>query len=139
MNTNNSDIDKILEAYKKITIIGLSPEPSKPSYKVALHMKSNGYEIVSVRPGGDKTVAGCINYSKLQDVPKEFRKFVNVFRAPEYIPKLVEDVLLLKDVEVLWLQLGITSRDAEKMAEAAGLKVVSDRCLLIEYERSHKS
>lgn len=63
------------------------------------------------------------------------RRFVNVFRRSENIPEVVDEVLALGGTEVLWLQLGIAHPEAEKKAERAGLKVVSDRCLIIEHRK----
>ncbi|MCX7978675.1 MAG: CoA-binding protein [Bdellovibrionaceae bacterium] len=119
MNTNNAEIDEILRKYKKICIIGISSDQSKPSYRVPLFLKSKGYDIVGVRPGGGR-VGDFICYSSLSEVPGEYRKFVDVFRPPQAIPEVVEEVLKVGGVEVLFLQLGITHPDAEKRAEEEG-------------------
>jgi predicted CoA-binding protein len=132
MNTNNDDIRKILTDYKQICVIGLSPDPFKPSHSVPMFMASQGYSIVGVYPG-ETEIKGHKIYSSLADVPAEQRKFVNVFRRSEKIPQVVDEILALGGTEVLWLQLGITHPEAEKKAEAAGIKVVSNHCLLIEY------
>lgn len=135
MNTSDSDIKKILETYKKITVIGLSPDPSKPSQGVPIFMRNQGFDIVGVYPK-ENEINGFKIYSSLAEVPPEYRKFVNVFRASNKIPEVVDEVLKVGGVEVLWLQLGIHHEEAEKRAENAGLKVISDRCLKIEY-RGH--
>jgi hypothetical protein len=134
MNVNQDDIQQILKDYKRITVLGLSPDPSKPSHEVPVYMKSKGYDIVGVYPK-EKQIAGITIYQHLKDVPLEYRKFVDVFRRSDRIPEVVDEVLAVGGVEVLWLQLGITNPEAEKRAEAAGLKVVSNRCLLIEHRR----
>jgi predicted CoA-binding protein len=134
VNVKDSEIKGILERYGKITVIGLQPDESKPSHTVPAFMRSQGYKIVGVYPKpGD--FAGFKIYQSLMDVPPEFRKFVNVFRRPEAIPAVVNEVLAVGGVEVLFLQLGITHPQAEQKAEAAGLKVISNRCLYIEYEK----
>jgi uncharacterized protein len=135
MNTNQNDILQILKDYKKICVIGLSPDSSKPSQSVPLYMRNHGYEIVGVNPTCDSEINGIKIYKTFSDVPLEFRKFVDVFRRNEAIPSVVDDVLAAGGTEVLWLQLGITHADAEKRAEEAGLKVVSNRCLLIEHRK----
>lgn len=132
MNTNDTDIKKILTDYKQICVIGLSPDPTKPSHSVPMFMSSKGYEITGVYPGTSE-IKGHKIYPNLADVPADKRTFVNVFRRSEKIPEVVDEVLRLGGVKVLWLQLGISHPEAEKRAEAAGIKVVSNRCLLIEY------
>lgn len=134
MNVKDDEIKGLLEKYGKITVIGLQPDDGKPSHTVPVFIRSKGYEVVGVYPRpGD--FAGFKIYQSLKDVPAEFRKFVNVFRRSEAIPEVVEDVLAAGGVELLWLQLGIAHPEAEKKAEAAGIKVISNRCLYIEYEK----
>jgi predicted CoA-binding protein len=135
MNQNNEQIKEILKSYKKICVIGMSADPQKPGHKVCLFMRSKGYDLVGVNPN-EKEIAGFKCYKSFSDVPLEYRKFVDVFRKPEHVPSLVDEVLKVGGAEVLWLQMGIANAEAEKKAEVAGLKVVSDRCLHIEYERN---
>jgi uncharacterized protein len=71
----------------------------------------------------------------LKEVPETNRKFVDVFRRSEAIPEVVDEVLSAGGVEVLWLQLGIAHADAERRAEEAGIKVISNRCLLVEHKK----
>ena len=97
-------------------------------------MKSKGYDLVGVRPH-DQEVAGFKCYASLKEVPLEYRAFVDVFRLPEHIPDLVDEVIEVGGVKVLWLQMGITHPLAEKKAEAAGIQVVSDKCLHFEWVR----
>lgn len=134
VNVKDSEIKEILQNYKKITVYGLSPDSSKPSHTVPFFMRSQGYDIVGIypRPGDIK---GVPTYQTLKDVPADFRKFVNVFRRNEAIPDVVDEVLAVGGVEILWLQLGITHPEAEKRAEDAGIRVVSNRCLYIEYKK----
>lgn len=134
MNTTDLEIKQILEKYKKFAVVGLSPDSSKPSQRVPLFMKSQGYDPVGVYPH-EKNIQGLQIYSSLQEVPADYRQFVDVFRKPEAIPEVVDEVLRVGGVKVLWLQLGISHLQAEKKAEAAGIKVISDRCLHIEYDR----
>jgi predicted CoA-binding protein len=83
----------------------------------------------------EKEIAGFKIYKTLAEVPAEYRKFVDVFRASDKIPDVVDEILAAGGVEVLWLQLGISHPEAEKRAEDAGLRVVSNRCLAIEYKK----
>lgn len=134
MNISDVDIKKILEDYKKITVIGLSPDRGKPSHRIPAFMRSKGYGIVGVYPN-EKETDGFEIFQSLAQVPAEQRQFVNVFRGSEKIPKIVDEILNLGGVKVLWLQLGIENAEAEKRAEQAGILVVSNRCLLIEYNK----
>lgn len=134
MNVDQAGIRKILEDYKRITVLGLSPDPSKPSHQIPLYMKSNGYDVVGVYPK-ETEIAGMKIYQQLKDVPLEHRRLVDVFRRSDRIPEVVDEVLSVGGVEVLWLQLGIENAEAEKRAEAAGLRVVSNRCLLVEHRK----
>ena len=136
MNVNEQEIQQILQQYKTITVIGVSPDSNKPSQRVPLYMKSHGYEVVGVNPTHDSAIiAGMPIYKSLADVPAAQRQFVDVFRRSDAIPAVVDEVLKVGGVKVLWLQLGITHAEAEKKAEAAGLKVISDRCLYIEHKK----
>lgn len=134
MNVTDQGIKEVLENYKKFVVCGLSPDKAKPSHSVPLFMKSQGYEPVGTYPKPFE-LPGIKIYPDLRSVPAEYRKFVDVFRSSDNIPKIVDEVLALGGTEVLWLQLGITHPEAEKRAEAAGLKVISNRCLHIEHER----
>lgn len=132
MNVKDNEFGELLKTYKKITVVGISPNPSRASHQIAVYMKSKGYDVVGVNPGHN-SIAGIPVFKSLSDVPAENRRFVDVFRSEEYIPELVEDIFKVGGVEVLWLQLGITHPEAEKKAESKGLKVISDRCLLVEH------
>lgn len=134
MNVKDSEIKDLLNKYKKFCVYGLSPDPSKASHYVPLYMRNHGWDMVGTYPK-THTVNGFTIYEKLSDVPKEDRKFVDVFRSSDKIPEVVDEVLKLGGVEVLWLQLGISHPEAEARAEKAGIKVVSDRCLIIEHKR----
>lgn len=134
MNVKTSQFRDILTKHKKITVVGISPNPSRPSQQIAVYMKEHGYDVVGVNPGHDE-IAGIKVYETLADVPADYRKFVDVFRSPENVPELVDDIIEIGGVEVLWLQLGVGHPAAEKKAEEKGLQVVSDHCLLVEHRR----
>lgn len=134
MNVKDSEIKDILQTHKKVVVIGMSKDPSKPSQTVPLLLKSKGHDVVGVNPA-ETEIAGMTVYPNLAAVPVEYRKFVDVFRKPEAIPAIVDEILRLGGTEVLWLQLGITHPEAEKKAEAAGIRVISDRCPAIEYRK----
>ena len=135
MNVNDKDVVKILMENKKICVYGLGTDEEKPNVSVPVYIRSQGWDVVGVHPKAHST-AEFKTYKTLKEVPAEYRKFVNVFRASDKIPQVVEEVLEAGGTEVLWLQLGITNAEAEKKAEDAGLKVISDRCLIIEHQKA---
>jgi len=134
MNVQDHEIKALLEKYKKFSVYGLSPDPEKASHYVPLYMKNQGWSVVGTYPKNHNADDFKI-YSQLKDVPAEYRRFLDVFRSSDRIPEVVDEVLATGGIEVLWLQLGISHPEAEKRAEAAGLKVVSNRCLIIEHKR----
>jgi predicted CoA-binding protein len=97
-------------------------------------MRDQGWQMVGTYPKTHE-VGEFEIYKTLKDVPAEYRKFVDVFRSSDRIPDVVDEVLEAGGVEVLWLQLGIENLEAERRAEAAGIKVVSNRCLIIEHKK----
>lgn len=134
MNIRDSEIRDVLSKYKKFTVYGLAPDVTKASHYVPLYMRDSGWEMVGTYPK-DHQVDGFKIYSSLKDVPAEYRKFIDVFRAPDKIDEVVDEILEVGGVEVMWLQLGIENQAAELRAEQAGIKVVSNRCLIIEHKK----
>jgi len=134
MNVKDQDLGTLLARAPQLCILGLSPDPSKPSHSVPLFMREKGWEIHGVYPKIHAVHDFTIS-TTLAEVPSAKRKFLTVFRASAKIPDLVTEILDLGGVEVLWLQLGIAHSEAEAQAERAGLKVISNRCLLIEQQR----
>ena len=134
MNVADDEIRELLNRYKKFSVYGLSPDDSKPSHYVPKYMRDHGWEIVGTYPRPHKE-NGFVIYESLKEVPEEYRKFVDVFRTSERIPELVDELIKLGGVEVMWLQLGIKHPEAELKAQNAGIKVVSDKCLIIEHRK----
>jgi predicted CoA-binding protein len=132
MNVQDVEIKGLLQNHKKITVIGMSSDSSKPSHKIPFFLKSKRYDVVAVHPEFDE-IAGIKVFRKLQDVPADYRRFLDIFRRAEAIPQLIDEILALGGTEVIWLQLGITHPSAEEKAETQGLKVISDRCIHIEH------
>lgn len=134
MNVKDQEIPEIMKSYKKVTVIGLSPDSEKPSFYVPEFMQTKGWDIVGVYPKTHKE-GGFTIYTSLSEVPKEHRRFIQIFRASDKIPSIVDEVLALGGTEVLWLQLGIQHPEAEARAQRAGLKVISNRCMKPEYQK----
>lgn len=125
-------IQNILLNNKTIAVIGLSPNPMRPSHNVALYLKENGYKIVPVNPNA-KEILGEKSYPELAAVPFTV-DVADVFRRSEYVPAIVSSVIKC-GVKALWLQEGVISRDAAYKAEKAGVAVVMDRCMMKEHYR----
>ena len=115
-----------------IAVIGLSPDPGKPSHYVPAYMQRHGYRILPVNPMVD-TVLGEKSYATLAGLPIK-PEIVNVFRLPKYIPAIVEEMLQL-GLQNLWVQSGIINLEAAARAEAGAINVVMDRCIMVEHRR----
>jgi hypothetical protein len=135
MNPVADPILKILKNYKTIAVVGLSSNPSRPSYQVTQYMQSAGYKIIPVNPN-EKEVLGEKSYARLEDVPEKV-EIVNVFRRAEDVPPVVESAIKA-GVRVVWMQSGIENASAAERARAAGLIVVEDACVLVEHRRRAK-
>lgn len=136
--TSDADVRALLTQYKKYAVVGISANAERPSFRVTRFMQSKGYDTIGVNPGQSE-ILGRPCYPDLASAARahpEHMKMINVFRSPETIPAVVDEILKLSPrPEVLWLQLGITHPEAEARAEAAGIKVVSNKCLHIEMEK----
>ena len=115
---------------RTIAVIGLSANPAKPSHYVPAYMQQHGYRILPVNPTVD-LVLGEMSYPSLADLPI-YPDIVNVFRLPQYIPAIVDEMLLL-GFRNLWVQQGIVNMQAAARAEAGGIRVVMDRCIMVEH------
>ena len=129
-------IRTILEKTKTIAVVGLSDNPSRASNGVSRYMQRQGYRILPINPKLTE-VLGETAYASL-DAASAARcpiELVDVFRAPEFVPQIVKDLIRLK-LPYLWLQEGVRHEEAAHMAEEAGVLVVMDRCLYQEHARS---
>ncbi len=126
-------IREILEQTRTIAVVGLSDKPGRASFGVSKFMQQQGYRIIPINPRAH-SVLGEQAYSTLEEAYLSVGKYidlVNVFRAPEHVPEIVREVIRLK-IPRLWLQEGVCNEEAAQLAEAAGIRVVMDRCILKE-------
>ncbi len=130
--TRDSEIRQALEHSKTIAVVGYSNNPWRASHGVAQAMKSFGYTIYPVNPRQESTPRQRI-YASLSEIPAAI-DIVDIFRRPEYVPDVVEAAIAVH-AKVIWMQLGIVNEAAARRAEEAGLKVVMDRCIKIDYAR----
>lgn len=117
-------------AGKRIAVVGLSDDPYRPSYGVADYLRSAGYEIIPVNPNHG-TVMGLRSYPSLADVPGLI-DVVDVFRRPEFAADVVREAVAV-GAKGVWLQQGVRSREAERVAREAGIDFVQDRCLKVDH------
>jgi uncharacterized protein len=127
------EIKELLEKARTIAVVGLSDNPERTSYIVARYMKEHGYKIIPVNPV-IKEALDEKAYPSLQDVPVKV-DIVNVFRRSPDVPPVADGAIAIK-ADVLWMQEGIINEPAAKKAEQAGLKVIMDRCIMVEHARS---
>ena len=121
---------------RTIAVIGLADNPNKPSNYVPAYMQKQGYRILPINPTVE-TVLGEKSYASLADLPVK-PDVVNVFRLPRFIPGIVDQMLSL-GLKNIWVQQGIINKEAAARAEAGGIHVVMDRCIMVEHSRAHLS
>ena len=126
------DIGTLVRNARRIAVVGLSDDPFRPSHSVAAYLQKAGYEIVGVHPGGG-TVLGVPRYPDLASAAAHGRiDIVDVFRRSEAVPELLPALLAIRPA-LVWLQLGVEHVATAAALEAAGIRVVQDRCLAVEH------
>lgn len=130
----------ILAGVRTIAMVGASPDWNRPSYFAMKYLQEKGYRVIPVNPrAAGKEILGEVCHASLAEVPGRF-DMVDIFRASSAAGAIVDQAIALKDkkgIEVIWMQLGVRDDAAAARAEAAGLKVVMNRCPKIEYGRLH--
>lgn len=116
-----------------VAIVGCSTTPGKAAHEIPKYLQRKGYDVIPVNPTADE-VLGRPAYDSLSDVEEDI-DIVDVFRPSPEVAGIVDEVLARDDVEVIWLQLGIHDAEAVARAEAAGVRVVLDRCMKPEHQR----
>jgi hypothetical protein len=129
-NPAPEDICKLLREVHTIAVVGLSPRPARPSFRVAQAMQRHGYRIIPVRPLVSE-VLGEKAWPDLESLPA-LPDLVEVFRAPEHVPAIVDSCIRL-GIRRLWLQDGVVHEEAALRAQRAGITVVMDRCMLRDH------
>ncbi len=129
-NPAPEDVRALLKKTRTIAVVGLSPQPARPSYFVARAMQGFGYRIIPVRPAVSE-VLGEKAYATLDDVPEPI-DLVDVLRAAEHLDDIVDDCLRL-NIPAIWIQEGIVNQAAAQKARDGGMSVVMDRCIYKDY------
>ncbi|MBZ9904816.1 CoA-binding protein [Mesorhizobium sp. BR115XR7A] len=131
---DNTYIGGILNSVKSIAMVGASANDVRPSYFVLKYLLAKGFSVFPINPGqAGKEILGRMTYARLADIPGPI-DMVDIFRNAAAVPGIVDEVLQLDPLpKVIWMQLGVRHDEAAARAEAAGIKVVMNRCPKIEY------
>jgi hypothetical protein len=127
-----NSLAEVLGSSHVIAVVGLSPKRWRPSYGVAEYLKRAGYRIVPVNPN-ESELLGERSYTDVDSIPGPV-DIVDIFRRPEFVPEIVE-AAIRKGARAVWMQEGVIHEDAARRAEAAGLVVAMDRCILKDHRR----
>ena len=128
----DDDVREMLRGARTIAVVGLSTDPAKASYGVARYMKERGYRIIPVNPGAQEILGEKV-YPNLSAIPDPV-DIVDIFRPSAAIPPIAEEAIRI-GAKAIWMQEGIAHAEAARQAEAAGLAVVQDRCIMKEHFR----
>ena len=118
--------EEILKSYKVVAIVGLSPDPERPSYRVASFLQQNGYRIIPVNPE-EKKIIGETSYPNLTAISEDV-DVVDIFRRSEDVQTIIEEAIKI-GAKAIWMQEGVINYTAADKATRAGLKVVMDKCM----------
>jgi len=129
---NDREMTDLLRSAKTIAVVGLSSNPMRPSFGVSRFLQRQGFRVIPVNPN-ETEVLGERAYGSVKDVPDQI-DIVNIFRRPARVPEVVDDALA-KGARCIWMQEGVINHEAARKAEAAGLSVVMNRCILKELAR----
>jgi predicted CoA-binding protein len=135
---DDTTLADILRSTSVIAVVGMSPNPLRPSHYVAEFLQQMGYRIIPVNPGqAGGTILGQTVYSDLAAIPSGAGvDMVDIFRQSDAVPAIVDAALAhLPDLRTVWMQIGVIHEAAAAKARAAGKQVVMDRCPKIEYPR----
>lgn len=133
VNADNETIKAIFTEVKTIAILGLSPDETKDSHRVAAYLQKAGYTIIPVYPKGE-TILGEKVYRSLEEI-QERVDMVDIFRKPDALDAIASVCIARGDVKVFWTQKGIVNNAAAQKASDAGMRVVQNRCSMVEHRR----
>jgi predicted CoA-binding protein len=131
VNSNKEEIKEIFDSVKTIAVLGLSPDESKASHRVAKYLKEVGYKIVPIYPKEDEILGEKV-YRSLKEIPFEI-DMVDIFRKPAAFDAIADACIERGDVKVFWGQQGLVNNAAAEKAEKAGMKVVQNHCTMVEH------
>jgi uncharacterized protein len=134
LSPEERELRSLLGEARVVAVVGISSKPWRPSHEVASYLQEHGYRIVPVNPN-EEEVLGEKVYASLLDIPKEIHvDVVDVFRRAEHTPEVARDAVAI-GARVLWLQEGIVSDEAARIAADGGLEVIMGVCIMKVRER----
>lgn len=131
INANIDEIKSIFLEVKTIAMLGLSPDSTKDSYRVAQYLQSVGYTIIPVYPK-EELILGEKVYRSLEEIPFTV-DMVNIFRKPDALDAIADSCKTRGDVKVFWAQIGVVNNKAAQRAQDAGMRVVQNHCSMVEH------
>ena len=131
VNADTETIKHVFETVKTIAVLGLSPDPSKPSHYVAKYLQDVGYKIVPVYPK-EEEILGEKVYRSLEEIPFEV-DMVDIFRKPAAFDAIADACIRRGDVKVFWGQAGLVNNAAAQKAKDAGMIVVQNLCAMVAH------
>jgi len=131
VNSNQDEIREIFANVKTIAVLGLSPDETKASHRVAAYLQEAGYKIIPVYPKGD-TILGEKVYRSLKEIPGKV-DMIDIFRKPAAMDAIADAAIERGDIDVYWGQIGLVNNEAAKRAEDSGMKVVQNLCAMVEH------
>ena len=130
-----ADMAHILAHCRTVAVVGLSPSPQRDSHVVSRYMQAQGWHIVPINPHAS-AILGETAYPSLTEAARHHRiALVNVFRNSADVPPVVDEAIAI-GAQAVWSQMGVVHDAAAQKARAAGLRVVQDRCLMVEHRRA---
>lgn len=136
INSNNEQMKKYFEETNTIAIIGVSPKEEKDSHKVAKYLKEVGYKIIPIYPK-EEEILGEKVYRSLADI-REPVDMVVIFRKPDALNKIADEVIKRGDVKIYWTQIGLVNNEAGQKVKDAGINVVQSYCAMVEHKALNK-
>ncbi len=136
MHYADETIRRILTEVRTIAVVGVSPNPVRPSYYVARYLGLKGFRVIPVNPGhAGETLFGETVRGRLSEIGEPV-DMVDIFRRSEHVGPIVDEALAaFPALRVIWMQIGVENADAAARAEARGVTVIQNRCPKIEYQR----
>ena len=133
-STLADDMQHILTHCRTVAVVGLSPKTHRASFEVSQYMQAQGWRIVPINPNAS-SILGEICYPSLTEAARHHRiELVNVFRNSEDVPPVVDEAIAI-GAQAVWLQMGVVHDVAAEKARAAGLRVVQNKCLMVEHRK----
>ena len=130
--TDINTLRRLLTEYKRVAVVGLSADWWRPSFFAAKYLLDHGFEVIPVNPKYDEILEQKC-YPDLKSIPSPI-DIVDLFQRPERVPLFIDDAIEI-GARAVWMQLGIVNEEAARKARDAGLEVVMDRCMKIEFAR----